>query len=204
MNKTMLDDSRVVRGGHCESSAILNALLCLGYPVTECMITGAGGALDFSFAKGTFPFIGGRNRDMRERFFAAAGIKWHLSPNDTENEPDAGWDRICGLLDSGLPVILRVDMRYLPYRYKGKYGPSYTSFGWHMITLFGIDRERRTAFVSDTEFPRLQEIAFADLRRARTSRTKVFPPHAEYYWIEKSPDGYRVDWSALARHSLRR
>jgi len=34
-------------------------------------------------------------------------------------------------------------MRYLPYLYNGHYGPPYMSFGWHMITLFGIDLQKK-------------------------------------------------------------
>jgi hypothetical protein len=72
----------------------------------------------------------------------------------------------------------------LKYRYGGKYGSAYTSFGGHYVTLFGIDREKNEAYVSDTEYPGLQRISLADLHRARTSDTKNFPPRAEYYWAE--------------------
>lgn len=70
----MHDMKTVTAGAHCESSAILNALLYSGFDVTECEIVGGGGALSFLFIKDTFPFIAARNTDMKERFFKAAGL----------------------------------------------------------------------------------------------------------------------------------
>jgi len=189
----------VIPGAHCESSAITNALRYEGYDVTECMVTGGGSALSFMFRKGLFPWLGGRNTDMRERFFDAAGIAWHKSlPEDS----DTGWGEIAGLLERGIPVMLRVDMRFLPYRYEGKYGPRYMSFGWHIITLFGIDYDRGLAYVSDTEFDSLQSVKLADLHKARISKTKNWPPRAEFYWAEKSQEGFRIEPDRLVRASL--
>ena len=197
--RIVLPEVAPVTGGHCESSAIMNALRYEGYDVSECMIAGGGGALAFKYLKGTFPYIGARNEDMRERFFAASGIAWHKSIPKGEN---AGWDEIARLLADGIPVILRVDMRFLPYRWGGKYGPSYTSFGWHLITLFGIDYDKGIAYVSDTEFGSLQAVRLSDLHRARTSKTKNWPPRAEFYWAEKAPRGFQIDADRLVRASI--
>ena len=197
--RIVLPEAAPVAGGHCESTAIMNALRHEGYDVSECMIAGGGGALSFRYTKGTFPYIGARNDDMRERFFAAAGIAWHKS---IPEGGDAGWGEIARLLSDGIPVILRVDMRFLPYRWGGKYGPSYTSFGWHIITLFGIDYDKGLAYVSDTEFGSLQAVKLSDLHRARTSKTKNWPPRAEFAWAEKAPAGFRIDPDRLVRSSI--
>lgn len=197
--RIVLPGATPVAGGHCESSAIANALRYEGYEVSECMIAGGGGALAFKYLKGTFPYIGARNDDMRERFFAASGIAWHKS---IPVGGDAGWGEIARLLADGIPVILRVDMRFLPYRWGGKYGPSYTSFGWHLITLFGIDWDKGIAYVSDTEFGSLQAVKLSDLHRARTSKTKNWPPRAEFFWAEKAPRGFRIDPDRLVRASI--
>jgi len=202
----VLANVTVTPGGHCESSAIMNALRYEGYDVSECMITGGGGALSFVFMKGAFPFIGARNDDMKERFFESAGIAFHdVIPKDK----DYGWSEIDSLLARGIPVVLRNDMRYLRYRYNGKYGSAYTAFGGHLITLFGIDRGKNVAYVSDTEYPGLQTVSLADLHKARTSNTKNFPPHAEYYWAEPpaiaaSADtaSAKINPDALLRSSL--
>lgn len=199
----LLPAAKPIPGRHCESSAIMNALNYLGYPIEECLITGAGGALGFGFARGTFPFMSARNGDMREQFFVAAGIPWQKSADRLAENADFGWQQIAGLLAQGLPVVLRVDMRYLPYLYGGRYGPAYSSFGWHMICLFGIDWVRQVALVSDTAKPGLQEIALKDLHKARGSKLKVMPPEGEFYWITGKAETYEPDWQALLLHSLR-
>jgi hypothetical protein len=196
--KVILPDVAVMAGGHCESSAMMNALRFAGYDVSECMIIGGGGAPSFIHLKGTFPFIGARCEDMRERFFDATGIQWH---NAIPEGKDAGWTEIRSLLERGIPVVLRVDMRYLPYRYGGKYGSKYMSFGGHYVTLFGIDSATGLAYVSDTEYAALQAIKLVDLHKARRSDTKTFPPRAEYYWVE--PSSVAIDADSLVRASLK-
>lgn len=176
-----------------------NALAAQGYRVTEPMIAGGGAALAFAFQEGTFPWLSARNGEMRELFFQGAGIAWERRlPADRH----AGWAEISSLLAAGTPVVLRVDMRYLPYRYGGRYGPAYTSFGWHLITLFAVNDAEGYALVSDTEYRTLQRISLRDLEKARTSRTRKFPPRGEYYWAEKAPSGYKTDWSRLLRSSI--
>ncbi len=195
----MLANIEVVSGKHCESSAIVNALHYLGYDIDETTLFGAGGGISFLYQKGRFPFIGGRSADLREAALDTLGITWFV---ERPGRNDHGWKKIIELLKSGYPVVLRVDMRYLPYLWNGKYGKSYTSFGWHFITLFGIDLRIGLAYVSDTERSYLQEIKLKDLDKARSSSTKIFPPENEFYWIEKKPVDYSFNWRLLATGSI--
>ena len=194
-----LPDVTVVPGGHCESSAIVNALRYCGYPVEECEVTGGGGALAFIFTRGAFPFLGGRNEVMKERFFEAANIEWHRG---NAGAPDAGWSEIVSLLERGIPVVVRNDMRFLSYRYGGRRGPSWSAFGGHYVTLFAIDFGNALAYVSDTEYEGLNAVPLAELHRARTSRTRVFPPRGEFYWVDRAPGGFALDRPRLARASV--
>lgn len=198
----ILPGVNVIKGDHCESSAIVNALRYVGYNMSEAVVAGGGGAPAFSFMslQGNFPFLGGRSHNMREVFFAGAGIKWHFKRPNKADEP---WADILEILKKGIPVVLRVDMRYLPYLYNGHYGPPYMSFGWHMITLFGIDLQKKVAYVSDTGLENLQEIKLPDLEKARFSDTRVFPPGGEYYWIEKKPSNYQLDWKKLTLNAIK-
>lgn len=195
----ILPNVHIVKGGHCESSAMLNAMLYLGYPVDEPMIVGGGAALGFEYQKSTFPFLGGRSLDMREVFAEGSGIKWHTVRPDSAEE---SWTGVIELLKKDIPVVLRVDMRYLPYRYGGKYGASYMSFGGHYITLFGIDFEKEIAYVSDREYDQIQTICLSDLEKARSSKTKVFPPGREYCWVEPKPQDYRLNWEKMTRNAV--
>ncbi|MDP3177104.1 MAG: BtrH N-terminal domain-containing protein, partial [Spirochaetaceae bacterium] len=190
------DASRIASGGHCESSAMLNALLAAGYDFAEAEIVGYGAAPSFVYVPGSFPFIGTRSATMREDFFKTAGIAWE------KRAPSPGqdaWAEIYETLGRGIPVMLRVDMRYLPYRYGGKYGPAYMSFGWHWVTLFKVDRRLGLAWVTDTEYEGLQEIRIKDLDKARASRTKVWPPNREFAWVEPAVEKRTFDRAKMVR-----
>jgi len=193
------DATKITTGRHCESSAMLNALLATGYDFTEAEIIGYGAAPSFVYEAGKFPFIGGRSSDMREVFFATTGIAWQgrkPAPRDDM------WKEVYEVLGRGLPVMLRVDMRYLPYRYNGKFGPAYMSFGWHWITLFRVDPEAGLAYVTDTEYEGLQCIRLRDLEKARSSKTKSWPPAREFAWIERAAAPWKADRDGMARRSI--
>ncbi|MDA3809202.1 MAG: DUF4872 domain-containing protein [Spirochaetaceae bacterium] len=204
-DKTVLRESAILEnvqplpGKHCESSAIVNALNYQGYHIDEILLTGAGAAPSYIYDKGPFPFLGGRSLNMREVAFSNLGINWSVR---TPGNKDSHWDEILELLKNDTPVVLRVDMRYLPYLWDGKYGSKYTSFGWHMITLFGINHENNVAYVTDTEMSGLQEIKLEDLTKARGSNTKTFPPENEYFWIEKAPENFSFDLEEVVFHSI--
>jgi hypothetical protein len=186
-------------GGHCESSAILNALSYLGYGLSEADIVGGGGAPAFLFTNDAFPFIGGRNEEMRENFLAAAGIPFEAVIPESD---DGDWKGIAARLEGGLPLLLRVDMRWLPYLYGGKYGSPYMSFGGHWICLFGIDFGAAEALVTDTANIGPRSVKLGDLDKARSSTTKTFPPRGEYAWIEPKPAAWSLDPDALAKSAL--
>jgi len=197
--RIILPDVQVTPGGHCESSAMTNALHYLGYPFNEETVVGGGGAIGFMYQRGDFPFLGGRSSTLKEVFFNNADLVWQKK---VEQSAEESWQGVAEVLERGLPVVLRVDMRYLPYLYGGKYGPSYMSFGWHIITLFGIDFENEAALVSDTALEGLQSIKLKDLEKARSSDTKVFPPLREYYWVENKPAAYLPDWNKILNESV--
>jgi len=194
-----LTPNTLATGLHCESSALRNALLYQGYAFTEAHIAGGGGAMGFLYQRGKFPFLGGRSLTMAPQFLNSAEIPWKAVETP---EPSQSWRDIASLLEQDTPVVLRVDMRYLPYLYGGKYGSRYMSFGWHIITLFGIDWDSGTAWVSDTAQQGLQQIALKDLHKARYSDCDFLPPRGNYYWVEKAPSDYRTDWSVLLNQAI--
>ena len=154
----------VIPGYNSESAAMNNAMHALGYTVSEAMIAGGGAAMGFMFQESAFPYIATKYEFMREVFCQGADIQFHLTrgPNARPS-----WDEVKKVMREGIPVILRVDIRYLPYRHGGKYGGDFTAYGLHYVTLFGIDTGKGTALVSDTEYSNLMEINLTDLDRAR-------------------------------------
>jgi hypothetical protein len=198
-DRIILPQITPIVGGHCESSALMNCLNYLDYPVDEATVVGAGGAMGFLYQQGDFPFIGGRSLTMKEVFFQSTGIPWNVGDNSSK---EIAWSGVVQVLQQGLPVVLRVDMRYLPYLYGGKYGPKYASFGWHIICLYGIDFQQGIAYVSDTDRQGLQEIKLKDLHKARFSDTPFLTPHGEYYWVEKKPDNFQLNWPEMLENSV--
>ncbi len=178
---------------------MLNALAYLGYGFSEADVAGGGGAPSFLFTRAAFPFLGGRNERMRENFLEAADIRFGVA---VPEPGDNGWRGVFELLECGLPVLLRVDMRYLPYLYGGKIGPAYMSFGWHVICLCGVDFDSGEACVTDTDRGGPCMVALRDLDKARGSSTKVYPPRREYAWIEPRPTLWSFDADRLARAAL--
>jgi hypothetical protein len=94
--KIMLSEVSVVSGQHCESSAILNALIYLDYDFNEAMVAGGGGGPAFVFQKQDFPFLGGRGYNLREIFFKGAEISWH---SRVPEEHEDRWAAISDLLE---------------------------------------------------------------------------------------------------------
>ena len=195
----VLTGFNTIKGYHCESSAMLNMLRYQGYDLNEAQIIGAGAALGFVLDSSPFPFLGGRNLAMKENFFTSTGIIRHAGMRAEDGD---GWEKIYSLLKQGNPVVLRVDMRFLPYLYGGKYGSKNMSFGGHYICLAGFDAEKQTALVTDTEYETLNIIKLADLHKARFSDTKMLPPQGEFYWAEKATEDFSPDWERIAAKSL--
>lgn len=198
-SSAILKGFKPIKGKHCESSAVINMLNYQGYQITEEQFLGAGSVLGFVYELSKFPFLGGRTLKLKENASKALGIKFHQG---SITEKDDGWDYIYKLLSKGNPITLRVDMRYLPYLFGGKYGPKHTSFGWHMICLTGINAENQTALVTDTSLEGLQTIKLKDLHKARFSKLKVMPPEGEYYWVEKKGADFTPNWEDIALESL--
>lgn len=187
-------------GKHCESSAMLNMFQHEGYDLSEKQIIGSGAILGFVYELNKFPFLGGRTLEFKEHAFKHLEINWHSGSNDNYG---FGWNKLHSVLKEGHPVVLRVDMRFLPYLYNGKYGPKYMSFGWHLICLTGIDTINKTATVTDTEKKTIQTIKLSDLHKARFSNTKVLPPNGEFYWVEQTPANFDVNHEKIALKSLK-
>lgn len=195
----ILQDFKQISGNHCESSAMVNMLNYQGYEITETQFVGAGAVPGFVYTLDKFPFLGGRTLKLKENAFSALNIKYYEGEVSKGRD---GWEKIYNLLQSGNPVVLRVDMRYLPYLHGGKYGAKYTSFGWHMICLVGIDARKNSALVTDTNLKGIQLIKLSDLHKARFSKLKTMPPEGEFYWVNKKDKEFNPDWESIAVDSL--
>ncbi len=199
-SKILLSNVTIYDGYNSEAVAIMNAMRYLGYDIDEPLICGGGGIIDFAFHESAFPFIGTKNERMAEVFFEGVGIEWSGKINTGSKK---SWKLIKEKLEEGLPVILRVDVRYLPYRFGGKHGSRFSSYGMHYVTIFGLDFEKRKAFISDVGYTNLLEISFDDIDKARYSFTQAFPPYGEFYWIEREKKDFNLNLKRLLTNSFK-
>jgi len=83
------------------------------------------------------------------------------------------------ILDSGQPVMLQVDMGFLPYF---DFGGSEYHFGGHAIVACGCIEGGAAILVADRDG--IYPVPRIDLQRARASTYKPFPPHNRWYTFD--------------------
>ncbi len=177
-----LDNFEVLAGQHCESSAMMNALNYQGVTMAESEINGFASSASFGFSrKKEFPSLLLRVCDFKESFSNCTGIKIKIQEPST---PQEAYNSAKIILSKSTPVVLRVNMRYLPYLHGGKYGNKNTSFGWHFVTLVKIDETLGYAWVTDTSFAQLQKIKITDLAKARDAKEGIFKSDNYSYYFD--------------------
>ena len=149
-------------GRHCASTGICNLVNYhgIGWSEAMCFGLGQGVAVWFMYFPGLSPsrIVHVRTIDLESQFFSSIGHPFQWETFDTPEESEQG---LRARLDSGVPVILRTDLYYLPY-----YGSS-THYPGHVITVWGYDPDREVFFVTDTERHELLEVPFENMRKAR-------------------------------------
>ena len=195
---TELIGFKAINGKHCESSAMLNALRFQGVDIDENLINGFGSSLGFIFIKDSgFPFLGTRNTYLKENFSKATGINYQEIKATNSQQ---AYDSAKKILKQGIPVVLRVDMRYLPYLWGGRYGSKYTSFGWHFVTLVKLDEKAGFAWVTDTNRG-LCRVKIPNLMKARASREGFLQAdNYAYYFV--NPAAVKINYRAALNNSL--
>lgn len=204
----LLPDFKAVAGYHCESTSIMNALAYQGVHLSEAMINGFAAAPGFMLATDTpFPWIGSRIgfKEYIDNLSKATGFT--IVEGFPEN-PQSAYDEVKALLKQGIPVVLQVNMRYLPYIWGGKYGHKYTSFGGHFVCIAGINEHEEWALVTDTYqegFTYPAKIKITDLMKARTSEEgdPLMCPYMRYYYFD-NPQNITIDYEKGARISVQR
>jgi hypothetical protein len=173
-------------GSHCQTSSLAKIFRFHGHPLSEDMILGLGAGMGFIYWKmnmesGTYVFIGGRGNT--KDFFNDAGKRTGVTINviSTSSEKKAEI-ALLEKLRKNEPVMLFGDMGFLPWFDM----PEEYHFGGHTFVICGYDGHN-TVLASDMDqkasglkkgfyFP----ITLEQLRKARGSPYKPFPPHNTY------------------------
>jgi hypothetical protein len=168
---------------HCVTGSMLHIFRFHNIPVSEEMLLGLGSGIGFIYwhQKGIDPFIGGRanvGRQGEESLEITAsrrlGIKTGSYYTGSARKAEK---TLLELLGAGQPVMLQVDMGYLPYF---DFGGEEYHFGYHVIVVAGYNPVTHQLLIADRDLA-LHPISWDDLVKARGSVFKPFPPKNHWY-----------------------
>jgi hypothetical protein len=171
---------------HCVTGSMLHVFRFNNIDISEEMLLGLGSGVGFMYwhQKGIDPFVGGRanvgrpSEDGLEKTTCLRlGIQHESFYTSSARKAEKS---LLELLESGLPVMLQVDMGYLPYFDFG--GVEY-HFGYHVIVVAGFSKITRDVLVADRDLG-FHTVSWEDLAKARGSTFRPFPPRNRLYTFD--------------------
>ncbi len=168
---------------HCVTGSMQQVFAYNGCPVSEEMLLGLGAGAGFIYwqMKGAAPFMGGRanvgrakGEGMEHTACRRLGVGVEYVQTGSQRKAEKG---LLEFLESGQPVMLQVDMGFLPYF---DFGGQEYHFGYHVVVAAGYDPETRQVVVADRELE-LYSVSWDALAKARGSTFKPFPPKNRLY-----------------------
>ena len=167
---------------HCVTGSLKHIYDYHGYPVSEDLLLGLGRGLGFVYLhiKGTDPFYGGRANVARpgeEGLEKTAGRRTGVTAMSHATASTRGaQDALRELLQAGEPVMVYLDMGFLPYFDL----PEDYHFGGHVVVVAGYDPDTGRVLVADRD-KELHPVGWDALEKARGSQYKPFPPRHSWY-----------------------
>ncbi|MFX1414432.1 MAG: BtrH N-terminal domain-containing protein [Promethearchaeota archaeon] len=186
-------------GSHCESASMRDLFEYYGFPMSEAMAFGLDGTMGFGFFDMSdqtsfvidfdIPFfLGGKQGTIDPNSLACRLLGITLR-KQSFTSADKAWEESKRLIKQNVPLIIRVDIVYMPYEDFGNQSDE-THFGGHAITLAGFDEEKGLAYLGDTEFDGFQSIPISILKTARSSTygPKFLHPQNTQFSMKCGPD----------------
>ncbi|MFX1328292.1 MAG: BtrH N-terminal domain-containing protein [Promethearchaeota archaeon] len=187
-------------GHHCESSSLRDLFEYYGFPMSEPMAFGLDATLGFGFFDTTgqtsfipesdIPFfLGGKQGTIEPNSLACRLLGITLRKQSFTNA-DKAWEGSKMMLDQDIPLLLRVDIAYMPYEGFDE-EMEWAHFGGHAVVLGGYDEEEGVAYIGDTEFEDFQEVSIDILKMARSSTygPKFMHPNNTQFSMSRRADG---------------
>jgi len=182
-----LEGFQALRTHHCVTGSMRHIYEFHGYPTSEDLLLGLGAGVGFIYwhMKGTAPFFGGRanvGRPGEEGLEKTAGRRTGLRVRSYCTASARKAEKaVLDLLAAGEPVMVQLDMGFLPYfNFPKEY-----HFGGHVVVLAGYDPDTRQVLVADRD-GELHPVSLEVLARARGSQFKPFPPRNKWYTFDFS------------------
>jgi len=184
-------------GYHCESSSMRDLFEFYGFPMSESMAFGIDATMGFGFFDTTSSvsfipesnipfFLGGKQGTIEPNSLACRLLGITLR-KQSFTSADKAWEESKKLISQDTPLILQIDLGYLPYlQTEGNF-----HFGGHAITLAGYNEEEGIAYVGDSEYDGFQKIAIEQLKNGRSSDfgPKFMRPKNTQFSMTRRPDG---------------
>lgn len=167
-------------GSHCSSTALRTLLNTYGYNCTEDMCLGLGAGLGFcykTYQNVDYCFITGRNENIEEICCGVLGLYFNTGKID---DSEAAWQIIQRYIDENIPVIIQLDMMFLPYLVKRLNLERSFHFGSHEAIIVGYDLCKNTVLLLDYLWDEIQEISMEDFMKARESVLSPISPEHGY------------------------
>ncbi|MFX1302416.1 MAG: BtrH N-terminal domain-containing protein [Promethearchaeota archaeon] len=184
-------------GYHCESSSMRDLFEFYGFPMSEAMAFGLDATMGFGFFDTTsnvsfipesdIPFFLGGKQGTIEPSSLGCRLLGITLRKQSFTSADKAWKESKKLIDQDVPLILQIDLGYLPYfEEEGN-----IHFGGHTITLAGYDEEKGVAYVGDSEFKDFQEVRIEQLKKGRSSEygPKFMRPNNTQFSMQRRTDG---------------
>ena len=161
---------------HCVTGSLKHIYNFHGYPISEELLLGLGRGLGFAYfhIKGADPFYGGRANVARpeEGLEKTAGRRTGVAVSShATSSARAAQAALRELLEDGEPVLVYLDMGFLPYL---ELPPGY-HFGGHVVVVAGYDPDTGRVLVADRD-GEPHPVGWDTLEAARGSQYKPFPP----------------------------
>jgi len=182
--KPSLADFRSSPTHHCLTGSMVDIYRFYDHPVSEEMLFGLGEGTGYIYwhAKGQQPFMGGRaNPEPSVEELAAGRTGVKLTAHTTSSARKAE-KALLELLENGTPVMLQVDMGFLPYF---DFDGEEYHFGGHVIVACGYDAATHSVMVADRD-AELHSVPMEALAQARGSKHKPYPPKNRWHTFDFS------------------
>lgn len=186
---------------HCVTGS-MRLIYCFNrHDISEDMLLGIGQGVSYIYwhQKGEIPFFGGRGMpkpSMEELAGHRTGV---VVTSHTTTSARKARQRLLEMLAAGQPVMLQVDMGFLPYF---DFGDSDYHFGGHVVVACGYDARSDEVLVADRDG--MHSVPMALLEKARGSTFKPFPPRNLWYDFDFSnrhrPLAHEV-WLAISEQA---
>jgi hypothetical protein len=181
---------------HCVTGSMRQVYVFNGRDLSEEILLGLGEGVGFMYwhVRGQTPILGGRAAQpvMEALAWQRTGVR--IEAHTTTSARKAR-QTLLKLLASGTPVMLQVDIGFLPYF---DFGGQEYHFGGHVVVACGYDPGSDQVMIAERDG--FHPVPLADLERARSSTFKPFPPRNCWWTFDFSQ--YRPPAPAEVRQAI--